>query len=1205
MILEKEDQMKMKKGYLISFSVTMDNIILQETLKPWREKIKSFVRTDESRIILEACINNQVIIIRGAVGSGKSITTYHAAFNLETSDGYSIFPSNDPENIKQHTYEDGRNIFIFDDIFGKYVFNNFTYDRWKKSMSDIIIMLDHNVHLKIIITSRSNIPMPVELKQMAVRSRFEYQLFLSSPDKEKLAEHFCGEFAKEVLEDSQYTDLSFFPCICKEFDKLKDVDKCVTNFIETELTYMKTNDLMSYITLGLLVVLNNLVCKTYFENECTLIKNVLSSLIKECKSVINITPFEIENVLYHMKGTYILENEIGFTSKNTYMFDCLALCVGKEFCGTILKHSDDSFFRERLVFTSVPIQNTSNTIPVPITLENSYFERVLKMFEAGHVEEALKNVQSSYKPYRLALIQYLQISSKSDQSANYMKALPVCLKLGYTDVVDHLISSYPFLANTTESYEEQPLNLACEYEQYDCVEVLIKHEADVNKESNDFLSPLHIACQKRNKKIAELLIKNKADINMCSRTYGTPMSIACNYYLDELDLVQTLVNNGADINERNANGSTPLHEACANRRKNIVRFLLQQDGIKINGTDSKERTPLVISCQNQFDDIIDILLMNNASVNKADDRGFTPLHIAASGDFKEIAQLLLKNKASINQTCKKHFTPLTLAAGKGSFDMVQLFLKYRADINGLSDIYRETPLYAAYKGNHINIAHYLLQQVREIKSAKYMFLFTACLMGDIAGVDFLLQKKKLYDLNYKKHGDTALCIAARKNYSELVKLLLNHKPDVNVHSRVGWTPLCSACKNGNSTIVELLISHKASLNQPTKSGMTPLFISCVFGHVNVTRILLKHRSTIVEEGDKHGWTPLKVSCFTGTVEMVELLLKHKAIVNQNIRVRWKGKLNVEKQSKGRKPKMVVERCRIVHNYFRIKQTPLCISCWKLNEKAVKFLIENGADINQGESNANFGLTNENCEKYIKSKKAMSSLQSSPDINELTPLQIACYQNKTDVIQLLVSQKAALNMFTPKGIITKEKISYTQLEELMKTNRETLPSVRPLIVAITHNKLSIVKMLLEYRVDINMPSRDGLTPLHLAVSKNATDIVILLLNKQYRCQTIHYMHDGLTPLLLACSHNNFQMVNILIQHGATVNQVGEDGQTALQYACEQDNIDIVKLLLDKGAEICTKGQQGPSPLDIAKKEIHEILVKYNTKVKTATVRNLKK
>ena len=72
-------------------------------------------------------------------------------------------------------------------------------------------------------------------------------------------------------------------------------------------------------------------------------------------------------------------------------------------------------------------------------------------------------------------------------------------------------------------------------------------------------------------------------------------------------------------------------------------------------------------------------------------------------------------------------------------------------------------------------------------------------------------------------GNTALLQAISRNNKELVDLLLEYKPDVNiVDSSMGMSPLMKAAGNGRKEIVEKLIARGANVNAKAKNGWTVL-----------------------------------------------------------------------------------------------------------------------------------------------------------------------------------------------------------------------------------------------------------------------------------------------------------------------------------------------------------------------------------------------
>lgn len=71
------------------------------------------------------------------------------------------------------------------------------------------------------------------------------------------------------------------------------------------------------------------------------------------------------------------------------------------------------------------------------------------------------------------------------------------------------------------------------------------------------------------------------------------------------------------------------------------------------------------------------------------------------------------------------------------------------------------------------------------------------------------------------------------------------------------------------------------------------------------------------------------------------------------------------------------------------------------------------------------------------------------------------------------------------------------------------------------------------------------------------------------------------LHLAANHGDYRDVELLLEHGANVNEQGDIGLTALHYAASKNRLDIVKLLMRYGADESIENDFGESALDWAR------------------------
>lgn len=124
---------------------------------------------------------------------------------------------------------------------------------------------------------------------------------------------------------------------------------------------------------------------------------------------------------------------------------------------------------------------------------------------------------------------------------------------------------------------------------------------------------------------------------------------------------------------------------------------------------------------------------------------------------------------------------------------------------------------------------------------------------------------------------------------------------------------------------------------------------------------------------------------------------------------------------------------------------------------------------------------------------------------------------------------------------------------------------PLHLAVEYGDVEIAESLLRTNdVDAKEPGR-GRTALHLAVKGNDYEMAQMLLMN--RANVNLASTDNLTALYIAIGNRCTKMVALLILHGADVNPSRRFcGKTPLRMSAEYNSPDIMKMLLQSGASI---------------------------------------
>ncbi|KAF5025948.1 hypothetical protein F66182_1983 [Fusarium sp. NRRL 66182] len=566
-------------------------------------------------------------------------------------------------------------------------------------------------------------------------------------------------------------------------------------------------------------------------------------------------------------------------------------------------------------------------------------------------------------------------------------------------------------------------------------------------------------------------------------------------------------------------GATALHYAAAQSGKVLELLLPFADDIDLPDYDGA--TPLILAAAEGGLRAVQALLEAGADVNAVDARNQTALFYAVLGSSGDIARTLLEHGADPDISCITGHSPLELTVGNNNAELARILLEFSPDLNAPTSIGKSLVFLAKQLASRdvleVLIPHVDVDEVGDNER----LIHKACFRGWGKVVEKLIHKRvNLNEPPAYSPKATPVALAAQEGHNDILRALLAAGAAAEYPASVKSSPLHIAAASDNVLACKLLLRAGAYINAESEQGQTPLSEAADTNSLEVVKCLVSHGA---DPNKPESEPPLHIAVDWGNIEMVQVILAGRSFP----RIDAKGSS---------------------------KFTALGIAASAGRLDMVSILLDHGADPNlrngRYSSSSSLQLAALNDHKEIMMELLKRGAGPYPEnTKETSTFHVACRQGWLDVMETFLEIVDDVN-------------------ELV--NFEWGWAGTPLRQAASGGKLDAVEYLIKKGAnpDYKLHSRisNGQTIVHAAAAGGNVQVLDYVLKVATDTSLEVCDLEKRTPLWCACLEGRENMVEYLLEKGASTEVVIKNGETILPVIVCGGSDKILRLVLEKNPSL---------------------------------------